>query len=299
MELIDAAPIPRSREAVWKTLNDPDMLRRVVPGCEAPEVIADGRMRAQVTLKVGPVKARFIGEITFSDVVPPVSYVLTGEGKGGIAGCAKATATVNLEEVGSDQALLHYQARADVGGKLAQLGARLLDSTAQKLARQFLNDFCKLITQDSAATHAGHIPSPILDSALRWPGRALRPTNGGASPSGVPPWTGRGQSDPRLFSTNGKQDADSGGKRTFRRSKRIRTLGRTSTTPLADHHLSNEANSAARLLICLNRPIVSSMKLPRQQKRREEYGQDASPYRVVAYGSRRRIFGNRRKEYGQ
>lgn len=155
MELIDAAPIPRSREVVWKALNDPDMLRQVVPGCEALEVIADDRMRAQVTLKVGPVKARFTGEITFSDVVPPVSYVLTGEGKGGIAGFAKGTATVKLEEVGPDQTLLHYHARVDVGGKLAQLGARLLDSTAQKLTRQFFDDFCKVITQEAATTHGG------------------------------------------------------------------------------------------------------------------------------------------------
>jgi uncharacterized protein len=155
MELIDTASIHRSREAVWKALNDPAVLRQVVPGCETLEVIGEDRMRAQVTLKVGPVKARFTGEITFSDVVPPVSYVLTGEGKGGIAGFAKGTASVNLEEVGPDQTLLHYHARVDVGGKLAQLGARLLDSTAKKLTRQFFDDFCKVIAQqaETALTH--------------------------------------------------------------------------------------------------------------------------------------------------
>ena len=154
MELIDSASIPRSRDAVWKSLNDPEVLRHVVPGCEMLEVIAENRMRGQVTVKVGPVKARFAGEITFSDVVPPKSYVLTGEGKGGIASFAKGVATVNLEEVGPDQTLLHYHARVDVGGKLAQLGARLLDSTAKKLARQFFDDFCKVVAQGATINHS-------------------------------------------------------------------------------------------------------------------------------------------------
>jgi hypothetical protein len=150
MEMIDTASIPRNREAVWKALNDPQVLRQVVPGCESLEVIAENRMRAQVALKVGPVKARFTGEIAFSDVLAPVSYVLSGEGKGGIAGFAKGTASVKLEEVGPEETLLHYHTRVDVGGKLAQLGARLLDSTAKKLTRQFFDDFCKVITRDAA-----------------------------------------------------------------------------------------------------------------------------------------------------
>jgi uncharacterized protein len=154
MEMADTASIPRNREAVWKALNDPDVLRKVVPGCETLESLADDRMRAQVTLKVGPIKARFTGEITLSDVVPPVSYVISGEGKGGIAGFAKGTASVKLEEIGPEQTLLHYHTRVDVGGKLAQLGARLLDSTAQKLTRQFFDDFCKVITEETTAIEA-------------------------------------------------------------------------------------------------------------------------------------------------
>jgi uncharacterized protein len=154
MEMADTASIPRNREAVWKALNDPDVLRKVVPGCETLESLGNDRMRAQVALKVGPIKARFTGEITFSDVVPLVSYVISGEGKGGIAGFAKGTASVRLEEAGPEQTLLHYHTRVDVGGKLAQLGARLLDSTAQKLTRQFFDDFCKLITQETTAIEA-------------------------------------------------------------------------------------------------------------------------------------------------
>jgi uncharacterized protein len=155
MEMIDTASIPRNRETVWKALNDPEVLRQVVPGCETLEVVAEDRMRAQVALKVGPVKARFTGDISFSDVVPPVSYLLAGEGKGGIAGFAKGTATVRLEEIGPEETLLHYHARVDVGGKLAQLGARLLDSTAKKLTRQFFDDFCKVIAQDAALDPGG------------------------------------------------------------------------------------------------------------------------------------------------
>jgi hypothetical protein len=151
MEMIDTASIPRNRDAVWKALNDPEVLRRVVPGCETLEMVADDRMRAQVALKVGPVKARFTGDISFSDVVPPISYVIAGEGRGGIAGFAKGTATVRLEEVGPEETLLHYHTRVDVGGKLAQLGARLLASTAKKLTRQFFDDFCKVIAQEPAA----------------------------------------------------------------------------------------------------------------------------------------------------
>jgi hypothetical protein len=155
MEMIDTTSIPRNREAVWRALNDPEVLRQAVPGCESLERVSEDRMRAQVALKVGPVKARFAGEISFSDVVPPVSYVLSGEGKGGIAGFAKGTATVKLEEVGPEETLLHYHARVDVGGKLAQLGARLLDSTSKKLARQFFDDFCKVVAQHGVVT-SGH-----------------------------------------------------------------------------------------------------------------------------------------------
>jgi hypothetical protein len=97
------------------------------------------------------VKARFTGDISFSDVVPPVSYVIAGEGKGGIAGFAKGTATVRLEEVGPEETLLHYHTRVDLGGKLAQLGARLLDSTAKKLTRRFFDDFCKVFAQEAAS----------------------------------------------------------------------------------------------------------------------------------------------------
>jgi len=96
-------------------------------------------------------KACFTGEISFSDVVPPISHVIAGEGKGGIAGFAKGTASVRLEEVGPEETLLHDRTRVDVGGKLAQLGARLLDSTAQKLTRQLFDDFCKVIAQETAA----------------------------------------------------------------------------------------------------------------------------------------------------
>ena len=141
MEMKETVTIPAARETVWRSLNDPEVLRRCIPGCE--ELVQDSptELAAKVTLKVGPIKARFAGEVTLSEIVPPESYILSGEGKGGVAGFAKGSANVRLEEVSETETLLHYDAKADVGGKIAQLGARLLDRTAKKLARKFFDDF--------------------------------------------------------------------------------------------------------------------------------------------------------------
>jgi carbon monoxide dehydrogenase subunit G len=151
MELKDSVRISRDRPSVWQALNDPAVLRRVIPGCEELVQLSPDRMTAKVVLKVGPIKAKFAGEVTLSDIDPPRGYVLTGEGKGGIAGFAKGAARVWLEEDGPDATVLHYDVSADVGGKIAQLGARLLDSTAKKLARQFFDDFNSIVTENTAA----------------------------------------------------------------------------------------------------------------------------------------------------
>lgn len=145
MELKDQVVIPQNRETVWKALNDPDILRQAIPGCEELEQISPENMKARVTLKVGPIKASFAGEVTLSEIDAPASYVLSGEGKGGVAGFAKGAANVRLEEQDADTTILHYDVNAQVGGKIAQLGARLLDSTAKRLARQFFDDFSRLV----------------------------------------------------------------------------------------------------------------------------------------------------------
>lgn len=131
---------------VWEALNDPAVLKACIPGCETLEKTADNRLAATVGLKVGPIKARFAGEVELKDLKPPHSYTIAGEGKGGIAGFAKGGADVVLKEDGPDATILTYTAKADVGGKIAQLGSRLIQSTSKKLAAQFFADFNKKVS---------------------------------------------------------------------------------------------------------------------------------------------------------
>ncbi len=128
-------------DTVWAALNDPDVLRACIPGCETLEKSSDTEMAATVSLKIGPIKARFEGAVELTNLNPPHSYTIQGEGKGGIAGFAKGGADVSLAEDGPDATILSYTVKADVGGKIAQLGGRLIDSTARKLATQFFNNF--------------------------------------------------------------------------------------------------------------------------------------------------------------
>lgn len=147
MELKDSVRIPKDRDTVWQALNDADVLRQVIPGCQELVQESSDSMTGQIVLKVGPIKAKFTGSVTFSDVVAPEGYTITGEGKGGVAGFAKGTALVRLDADGPDATVLHYDVSTDIGGKIAQLGARLLDSTAKKLAKQFFDDFNKLVSE--------------------------------------------------------------------------------------------------------------------------------------------------------
>jgi carbon monoxide dehydrogenase subunit G len=131
-----AAPLQK----VWEALNDPEVLKATIPGCQSLEMKSPTEMAATVVVKIGPIKATFNGEVTLKNLKPPHSYTIQGEGKGGIAGFAKGGADVTLTEEGTDT-ILQYRANAQVGGKIAQLGARLIDSTSQKLAQQFFSDF--------------------------------------------------------------------------------------------------------------------------------------------------------------
>ena len=127
-------------EKVWAALNDPDVLRECIPGCQSLEMKSPTEMAATVVLKIGPIKATFNGEVTLKNLKPPHSYTIQGEGKGGIAGFAKGGADVTLTPDG-DGTMLKYAAKADVGGKIAQLGSRLITSTSKKLAGQFFSTF--------------------------------------------------------------------------------------------------------------------------------------------------------------
>jgi uncharacterized protein len=136
--------LPASREVVWAKLNDPDVLKACIPGCEELEKTDEQNFRAVAKVKVGPVSARFKGKVTLSDLDPPNGYKISGEGEGGIAGFAKGGATVGLAEKDGGT-LLSYNVEAQIGGKLAQLGQRLISGTAKKLADQFFSNFAKTI----------------------------------------------------------------------------------------------------------------------------------------------------------
>jgi carbon monoxide dehydrogenase subunit G len=146
MEIKGEERIPAPRQVVWEALNDPDILRQCIPGCQSLDQKSATELAATVRIKIGPVSASFSGEVTLSDINAPESYRISGEGKGGIAGFAKGSASVVLEEDGDDT-ILRYDADAQVGGKLAQLGSRLLGSTSQKLAQQFFADFNTVVGQ--------------------------------------------------------------------------------------------------------------------------------------------------------
>lgn len=150
MELSDQQNIKASREQVFAALNDPEILRQCIPGCEGLDKISDTEMTAKVTLKVGPVKAKFSGAVTLSNLNPPDSYTITGEGKGGAAGFAKGGADIELHTESDGSTTLKYNVKVNVGGKIAQLGSRLMESTTRKLASQFFEKFATLVETDEA-----------------------------------------------------------------------------------------------------------------------------------------------------
>jgi uncharacterized protein len=158
MKMSGEEVIPATREAVWKALNDPEVLKQAIPGCQEITKASDTDLEAKVVLKIGPVKATFTGMVQLSDLNPPESYRISGEGKGGVAGFAKGGANVRLEEV-PEGTKLFYDVDAQVGGKLASLGSRLIDSTARSLASQFFVKFAALASdKEGEAPEAGSVP---------------------------------------------------------------------------------------------------------------------------------------------
>ncbi len=147
MEMSGEVRIDATVDEVWAALNDAEILKACIPGCQELEKVSDTEMTAKVVLKIGPVKAKFGGEVTLENLNPPNSYSIVGEGKGGIAGFAKGGADVSLEQDG-DETVLKYEAKAQVGGKIAQLGSRLIDSTTKKLANQFFDNFRNALTEE-------------------------------------------------------------------------------------------------------------------------------------------------------
>jgi uncharacterized protein len=134
------------REVVWAKLNDAEVLKQCIPGCEELNKTSDTEFQAVATIKIGPVKAKFKGRVHLSDIDPPNGYKISGEGEGGVAGFAKGGAVVKLTEKDGGT-LLSYDVESQIGGKLAQLGQRLVQGTAKKLADDFFNKF---VTQVAA-----------------------------------------------------------------------------------------------------------------------------------------------------
>jgi carbon monoxide dehydrogenase subunit G len=152
--------IAAPRERVWTALNDPEILKACIPGCESIEKLSDTELTAVVAVKLGPIAARFNGKVSLSDLDPPAGYTINGEGQGGVAGFAKGGAQVALAEEGAATRLA-YKVNAQIGGKMAQLGARLIDSTAKSYAETFFTRFSELVAPPAPAA-----PVPVLESPL-------------------------------------------------------------------------------------------------------------------------------------
>lgn len=156
MEISGEHRIPAPRNEVWEALNDPAVLQASIPGCEALDKESDTRFTAGVVSKIGSIKARFKGKVDFTDIVPPSSYTISGQGQGGMAGSAKGSARVVLEESGPQETLLRYSANAEVAGKLATVGSRVIQGVVRKTADDF---FCNFVEQVSGVKPAAAAPA--------------------------------------------------------------------------------------------------------------------------------------------
>ena len=147
MNLSQRIRIPLEQEAVWQALNDPEILMQCVPGCEIFKRTKDDTFEFKLTAKFGPVRAKFSGDLKLSEVKSPNSYVISGEGKGGVAGFGKGSAAVSLVAEGADTVMI-YRVEASVGGKLAQVGSRLVRGAAKKMAGEFFSEFVRVACGD-------------------------------------------------------------------------------------------------------------------------------------------------------
>jgi carbon monoxide dehydrogenase subunit G len=175
MDMSGEYRIPAARQHVWEALNDPTILSQCIPGCEEIVKLSDVEWTAKVVAKVGPVKAKFGGKVILSELDPPNGYKITGEGTGGAAGFAKGGATVKLVDI-PEGTLLSYVVQANVGGKLAQIGSRLIDGASRKMADEFFAKFASVV----GASGAGTMPPSAASAPTPTP--AASPA---ASPSGA------------------------------------------------------------------------------------------------------------------
>lgn len=170
MDMTGERRIPAPRQKVWDALNDPEVLRLCIPGCESLEKVGDDKLKATAAVKIGPISAKFTGNVLISDLDPPNSYRISGEGQGGVAGFAKGGANVRLREEGP-VTVLNYDVKAQVGGKIAQLGARLIDATSKQMADLFFDRFTEEVSAPPEPA-----PQPVAATAspaATTPGQAV------------------------------------------------------------------------------------------------------------------------------
>jgi hypothetical protein len=180
MDMTGEYRITAPRQKVWDALNDPEILKQCIAGCQELDKTSDTEFSARVHTRVGPVSAKFTGKVELSDIDPPNGYRISGEGQGGVAGFAKGGATVKLTEDG-DETILNYEANATVGGKLAQIGSRLIDSTARKMADDFFRKFAEAVGEPAEAA-AEEAPAPEVPAEAA-PSSAAAEASGGLSPA--------------------------------------------------------------------------------------------------------------------
>jgi uncharacterized protein len=165
MEMSGERHIAAPRELVWQALNDPEALKAAIPGCESIEKLSETDLTAKLAIKIGPMAAKFSAKVKLENLNPPASYTISGEGNGGAMGFAKGGADVALEAVSPTETILRYSVKAQVGGKMAQLGARLIDSTAKQMADQFFDRFAAALAPKTADAPAAPLaPAPAAIS---------------------------------------------------------------------------------------------------------------------------------------
>ncbi len=170
MQLSNQQSLPVSQAQAWEALNDISLLQQAIPGCESITPTGENQYEALVVAAIGPVKAKFKGKLKLEDLVPPTSYKLVFEGQGGAAGHGKGSADIRLEAKGPRETVLHYTANASVGGKIAQIGSRLVDMAAQKMAGEFFESFkTQLQARYAVAAEApaeAPVPAPASGGVL-------------------------------------------------------------------------------------------------------------------------------------
>ncbi len=160
MDMTGERRIEAPRERVWAALNDPAILKAAIPGCDAMEKLSDTEMKAAASIRIGPISAKFTGKVQLSDLDPPRGYTISGEGQGGVAGFAKGGAKVALDADGM-ATVLRYTVNAQVGGKIAQLGSRLIDATAKSMADQFFDRFAAQLAPAEAGALSAAAPAGV------------------------------------------------------------------------------------------------------------------------------------------